>query len=421
MIKMMQFCSDLFRVNRSLMGEGNLATLVYIKGIVPELVISEVPTGYKAFDWEVPDQWEVSEAFIEDMKGNRLIDFADSNLHVVGYSTPIDEEMDFKKLMKHLFTHPELCDAIPYLTSYYQKTWGFCLSQNQLSKFDAKGTYRVVIKSKHFSGVLHSGEIFLEGKTKKEILLSTYICHPSMANNELSGPAVLTALSTWLSQIKDKHFSYRITYHSETLGALVYIKGKEEQLKENVIAAWNFTCMGGPDEISMLPTQYGNTLADKVTWKALKNLGLNPKIKNFLTRGSDERQFSSPRLGIPMVSIMKSPYGEYEEYHTSLDNLDFISEESMNEALKVMKQIIIVLEEEKYLRQTFIGEAHLNKYGLYEGIVGPTLKFKSRDVMNVMQYCDGTNTIFEISQHSQIEIELVKSILEILISKKLVE
>jgi aminopeptidase-like protein len=329
--------------------------------------------------------------------------------------------MDFKKLQMHLFTHPQLSDAIPYLTSYYQKTWGFCLSQNQLSKFDSKGTYKVVIKSKHFAGALHSGEIFLKGKTKKEILLSTYICHPSLANNELSGPAVLTALSAWLSKIKDRHYSYRITFHSETLGALAYITGQEQHLKENVIAAWNFTCMGGPDEISILPTQYGNSLADKVTWKALKSLGLNPKVKNFLTRGSDERQFSSPRLGIPMVSIMKSPYGEYKEYHTSLDNLDFISEESMTEALEVMKQIIVVLEEEKFPRQIFIGEAHLNKYGLYESLDGSTPEFKSRDIMNVMQYCDGTNSSFEISQHTKIDIELVESILKILISKNLVE
>ncbi len=408
-------------MNRSLLGEGNLKTLMYIKSIVPELVISKVPTGFKAFDWEVPDQWELYEAFIEDIHGNRLIDVKDSNLHVIGYSTPIDEVMEFSKLKNNLFTHSELSDAIPYLTSYYSRQWGFCLSKEQMSRFKDKQEYRVVINSKLFAGNLHSGEILLAGETSKEILLSTYICHPSMANNELSGPAVLTALSLWLSQIENRHFTYRITFHSETLGALVYVKNNEEKLKENVVASWNFTCMGGPDGITVLPTQFGNTLPDKVTWEALNRLGINPKVKSFLTRGSDERQFSSPRLGIPMVSIMKSPYGEYKEYHTSLDNLEFISEESLNETFEVMKQVVLVLETEKFPRQTFLGEAHLSKYGFYETLENFKLEYKSRDIMNVMQFCDGTNSAIEISQLTKLNVELVENILKILLREKIIE
>jgi len=421
MFNFMQFCKDMFPVNRSLLGEGNLKTLMYIKSIVPELVISKVPTGFKAFDWEVPDQWELYEAFIEDIHGNRLIDIKDSNLHVISYSTPIDEVMEFSELKNNLFTHSELSDAIPYLTSYYSRKWGFCLSKEQMSRFKENQEYRVVINSKLFPGNLHSGEIIFVGETNKEILLSTYICHPSMANNELSGPAVLTALSLWLSQIDNRHYTYRITFHSETLGALVYIKNNEEKLKANVVASWNFTCMGGPDAITVLPSQFGNTLPDKVTWSALKELGINPKVKSFLTRGSDERQFSSPRLGIPMVSIMKSAYAEYKEYHTSLDNLEFISEESLNETFNVMKQVVLVLEREKFPRQTFLGEAHLSRYGLYETFENFLPEYKSRDVMNVTQFCDGTNSAIEISKLTDLNVDLVEGILKILLREKIVE
>lgn len=421
MTSMMKFCEDLFRVDRSLMGKGNLETLLYIKEIVPALEISEVPSGFQAYDWTVPEEWRVVEAYIEDLQGNRLIDVKNSNLHVIGYSYSIDQVMEFSDLKNNLYTHKDNDEAIPYLTSYYVKQWGFCLSERQLSQFDTKGIYRVVLKSEHFPGTLHSGEIVLPGETKKEILLSSYICHPSMANNELSGPAVLTALSLWLSNIEKRHFTYRITFHSETLGALVYIKNNEKKLKENVIAGWNFTCMGGPEEITVLPTQYGKSLPDRVTLKALENLGISPKMKNFLHRGSDERQFSSPRLAIPMVSVMKSPYGEYKEYHTSLDDLNFVTEESLNQSLKVMKEVISILESDKYFRQTFIGEAHLSKYDLYESLGISKSEFNSRDILNVMQYCDGTNNLSDISHHTKLHSDLIDRILDLLIEKNIVE
>jgi aminopeptidase-like protein len=403
------------------MGEGNLETLLYIKGIVPELEISEVPTGFQAYDWVVPKEWRVVEAYIEDLDGTRLIDVKNSNLHVIGYSISINQVMEFSELKKNLFTHKGNDEAIPYLTSYYVKQWGFCLSERQLLQFNTKGVYRVVLKSEHFPGTLHSGEIVLPGETRKEILLSSYICHPSMANNELSGPAVLTALSLWLSNKEKRHFTYRITFHSETLGALVYIKNNEKNLKENVIAGWNFTCMGGPDEFTVLPTQYGNSLPDRVTLKALKNFGVNPNMKDFLDRGSDERQFSSPRLAIPMVSVMKSPYGEYSEYHTSLDDLNFISDESLNQSLKVMKEIVSILESEKYFRQTFIGEAHLSKYDLYESLGISKSEFNSRDVLNVIQYCDGTNNFSDICHYIKLHPDLVNRILNLLMEKNIIE
>lgn len=418
---MMQFCQDLFPINRSLLGEGNLITLKYIAGILPSMRIASFPTGFSAYDWVVPEEWEVLDAYISDMEGNHIIDFSTNNLHVVGYSIAVDEVIHFKELKNYLFVHEKSRDAIPYLTTYYNRTWGFCLSKNQLEQFDEESQYHVVINSRHFSGELFSGEVYLPGESKKEILFSTYICHPSMANNELSGPAVLTSLTTWLMALENRHFSYRISFHSETLGALCFIKANQELLRDNVIAAWNFTCMGGPDSITVLPSQYANSTSDKVTKMALKKLGIKPKFKDFLTRGSDERQFSSPRLGIPMVSIMKSPYGEYDEYHTSLDNMKFISEASMTESLYVMKEIVLTLEREKFMRQSFIGEAQLNKYGLYPKLTESHHEFSSRDFLNVMQFCDGKNTVNDIARLTRLSIDDVHELMAVLSENNLIE
>ena len=421
MISMYRFCEDLFPFNRSLMGNGNLATLEYIKRILPNLSIHSLPTGFRAYDWEVPDEWELEDAYVEDLSGKRLIDVSKSNLHVVGYSISINEIMNFATLRDHLFTHEAIPHAIPYLTTYYNRTWGFCLSKNQLEQFNEKDEYRVVINSRHYPGYLHSGELILKGSTTKEILLSTYICHPSLGNNELSGPAVLTALTSWISNLEDRHFTYRITFHSETLGALCFLKTYESEIKENVLAAWNFTCMGGPGDVTMLPSQYRNTLGDKVTLEALKKLRIEPKMKSFLSRGSDERQFSSPRIRIPMISIMKSAYGEYAEYHSSDDDLTYISEESMSQSLNIMKEVIRHLEKDKYYRQTFIGEPHLNKYGLYPTLLDMRKNLNSRDILNVIQFCDGTNNIREISDQIGVQVEDVERIIDILIAENIIE
>jgi len=420
-LDMMTFCEELFPINRSLLGEGNRKTLTYIASILPELKVVEYPSGYKAYDWTVPYEWKIDEAYISDLQGKRLIDFSENNLHVVGYSTPINEVIPFKKLKSNLFTHDFLEDAIPYLTTYYNPTWGFCLTKNQLKLFNNDEDYHVVIKSKLEPGSLLSGEIYLPGESKKEILLTTYICHPSMANNELSGPAVLTALTQWIAQKKNRHFSYRISFHSETIGALCYIQNHEIALKENVVGAWNFTCMGGPGPITMLPSQYGASMPDKVTKISLAKLNHTPKIKDFLSRGSDERQFSSPRLKIPMVSVMKSAYGEYDEYHTSLDNLTFISLKSLNESLSIMKEIISTLEEGKYFRQTFIGEAHMNKYGLYPTLEKPYTEINAREVMNIVQFCDGTNSIGDIAKILGIAKDNVDHAIGVLLENRIIE
>jgi aminopeptidase-like protein len=420
MENMMKLCTDLFPLNRSLTGKGNVQTLKYLANYLPNLVIHEFPSGFEAFDWVVPDEWSIDEAFIAELDGTKVIDFKENNLHVVGYSVPVDEIMTFTELTKHIYVHDKLEDAIPYITSYYERRFGFCLSKKQLKALHPDKKYHVVINSRHYPGSLQTGELLIEGSSQKEILLSTYICHPSMANNEISGPVVLTALVDWIYQLPNRYFTYRITFHPETLGALCFIKLRESELRNNVIAAWNFTCMGGPENFTFLPSPYGNSVADKISERVLLESEEQFHVKAYSTRGSDERQFCSPNIGLSMVSIMRSPYGEYKYYHTSKDNLDFISEENLQKSLKIMRKIIEKMEQSKYYKSNLKGEPFLHKYGLYETLNKRQGNFKSRDILNVIQFCDAKNDLDEIADRAGISRDETSKILKLLLNLKLI-
>ena len=248
---MYKWCVDLFPINRSIMGDGVRNTLSYIKKEFPDLEIKKIKTGTKIFDWEVPNEWNVKEAYIEDLKGNRIIDFKKNNLHLMSYSVPIDKWMNLNELNKHLYSIEEQPDAIPYVTSYYKKNWGFCISHNQRKKL--KNTnFHVVIKSSLNPGYLNYGEILIKGKTTNEILLSTYICHPSMANNEVSGPVVTLALTKFINKIKSRNFSYRIIFIPETIGALAYLSYNHKKMKKNIKAGFILTCVGDNNNFSFM-------------------------------------------------------------------------------------------------------------------------------------------------------------------------
>ena len=414
---MFGWARDLFPFNRSLSGQGVRDTLLYIKRIIPSLNIRSVSSGTRAFDWVVPNEWEITDAYLSDLNGNKIISFQENNLHVVGYSEPVNKIISREELEQHLYSLPEQPTAIPYVTSYYKKTWGFCISHNQRSTLGS-GPFKVVIVSKLFSGNLHYGELYIKGKSKQEVLLSTNICHPSLANNEISGPVILTALAKILSSTRNTEFSYRILFLPETIGSIYYISRNIRSMKKNIIAGWTLTCMGDDNEFSFVPSRSENSLANRVSKLALSNQG-NVKMYSWLDRGSDERQYCAPGVDLPVASIMRSKYGEYAEYHTSLDNLEFISREGLVGSLKMMQNVISIVESNSVYKPTIKCEPQLSKRGLYPALSIKNKKSQVLDLknqMNVLSYVDGKIDLIEIVEKSKVHWEEV-----ILIVKNLEE
>ena len=389
----------LYDIPRSLTGDGVRKTLNIIKNdFLPELIIHEVPSGSKVGDWIIPDEWNVTSAFIEDLKENKIINFEENNLHLVGYSEPIDKIIDLEELNKNLFSLEEMPNAIPYVTSYYKKSWGFCLSHNQRLKLkDEK--YHVLIDSSLKKGNLTYEDLVIEGKIKDEIFISTYICHPSMANNELSGPALSVELAKWISK-RDNRYTYRFSFTPETIGSITYIH-KNEKALSRIYAAFNLTCVGDNKSFSFLPSRTGETITDKIARHCIKNQKNSYTEYSFIKdRGSDERQYCSPGVDLPMVSIMKSKYEEYPEYHTSLDDLNFISKEGLEDSFNIHTECIEILEENFIYKSKIKGEPFLSKRGKNYQIVGGKKNIKSLDAKKILDLiicCDGTKDIVDIA------------------------
>jgi len=416
---MYSWCENLFPLNRSLSGEGNKATLDYLKEVIPELRVLELPTSEEYFDWTSPDEWIVRDAFIENMQGVRVIDWTNNNLHLVGYSTPVDAIIDKESLLRKIHVHDAHEKAIPYRTSYYARDWGFCVSTEQKNLIQEE-KYRVVIDSQLLKGKILSGEVVYPGTSGHEILLSSYICHPSMANNELSGPVVLTALLLKIRQMKNRYYTYRVSFHPETIGAISYVQRYKLDGPSSIIAAWVFTCMGGPADFSLMPSKYPNSLPERITIEALKALNSRFKVEDFLQRGSDERQFTSPHVEIPTVSLMRSMYGKYPEYHTSLDDLSFITPSSLESSLAVMTKVIEILETKPVYKARLACEPFLMKHQLEKGISHEGTEITFRDILNVHMYCDGTNSIEDLAALCKLTIGDVQIICNSLLERKLI-
>ncbi|OED64531.1 aminopeptidase [Vibrio splendidus ZS-139] len=394
----------LWKINRSLTGEGVRETLSIISQELPSLETKSYDSGSKVFDWTIPDEWEIKEAYIIDPLGNKICDFYVNNLHLVGYSTPINQKMSLTELQNHLYSLPDQPDAIPYITSYYKERWGFCISHNARENL-IDGEYHVVIDSRHFKGVLNYGELLIKGQSEKEVFISTYICHPSMANNELSGPTVVTYLAKWLLEQEKLKYSYRIVFIPETIGSISYLSQHYKFLKENVYAGFNVTCVGDNRAYSYLPSRAGDTISDDIAKHVLKWKAPDYISYTWNDRGSDERQYCAPGIDLPIATMMRTKYGEYPEYHTSLDDLKtVVTPEGLQGGYDSLKYALEALEMNVTPKVKILCEPQLGKRGLY-----PTLSTKGADVqvrlmMNFISYCDGDNSLLDIADKVNVPI-----------------
>jgi aminopeptidase-like protein len=394
---MYDWACDLFPICRSLTGPGVRLTLDYLGELLPGLRRHDIASGSRAFDWTVPDEWTIRDAYIADESGRRLVDFQMCNLHVVGYSEPVDAWLSREELEPHLHSLPEMPDAIPYVTSYYARRWGFCLSDRQRRQL-GPGRYHAKIDATLAPGRLDYADLVLPGDSTQEVLFSTYVCHPSMANNELSGPVVTTALARWLAGLPRRRYSYRFVFVPETLGSIVYLSRNLAQMKERTVAGFVVNCCGDRGPFSYLPTPRADTLADRVALHVLERSAPGFVRHSYRERGSDERQYCSAGAGLPVGSIMRSKYACYPEYHTSLDDLSLISQEELERTFAIYREVVTTLENNRIWRVTQPCEPQLGRHGLYPTTGGRIVPPEVVVLRDVLAYADGTEDILAIAE-----------------------
>lgn len=413
----------LWPITRSLTGNGNRETLAILSELV-DIKVKEVPSGTQCFDWNVPPEWNIKEAWIKDSKGNIIIDFSVNNLHILGYSEPFQGELGYEELRPHLYTLNEQPDLIPYLTSYYQRRWGFCLSHNQLLALDKNETFTVFIDSTlNNNGSMTIGEAVIKGRSEKEILFSTYICHPSLANNELSGPLVSAFIYKKLKNLKNLKYTYRFVFVPETIGAIHSLTVNGEHWKKNLQAGFVLTCIGDDGKFTYKKSRIGNALPDRAVELILKQTEVEYNIFDFFPTGSDDRQYCSPGFNLPVGTLMRTMYGEYAEYHTSADNKDFISFEAMEKSvLKYLEVIEVIEKNEKYINTIQYCEPQLGKRGLYPTLGSEKEKeFFVVATMWILNLADGEHDLIAISERSKIPIQKLMPVIDRLIENGLLK
>ena len=398
--EMYDLAKRIFPICRSITGEGVRETLRELEKYVAsdgiKFNIHEVPSGTKVFDWTVPKEWRIREAYVENRKGERIIDMKENNLHVMGYSVPVDQWVSLDELKKVVYTQPDQPSVIPYVTSYYKERYGFCMSEEQLSSLP-DGDYHIYIDSELVEGSLTYAEVIIPGTVDEELMMTSYTCHPSMANNECSGPIVLAALMRYVKNMKNRRYTYRFVLNPETIGSITYLSRNLDDLKKHLVAGIVLSCVGDDRDYSIIESRYADTLADK----SLRCILLSKKrftTYSFLRRGSDERQYNAPGIELPVVGFSRTKYGEYPEYHTSADDLGLISPSGLQGAYETLVQWIECMENNKYYKMNVLGEPQLGKRGLYPTISQKGSSSVIKTMMDLITYSDGKNDLFDISR-----------------------
>jgi len=416
------YLKRLFPLARSITGEPNRETLRVLQELVP-LSIGEVPSGTAVYDWVIPQEWKINDAWIENTEGHRLVDFVNCNLHVVSYSEPIDQWMTWDSLSPHVHRHPELTSAIPYRTTYYQRNWGFCVSAAQFEALSmADGNLHVVINSEFRSGSLSYGEYLLPGRSPQEILISSYICHPSMANDSLSGVLLSAFLARELARRESRKWSYRFVFVPETIGAIAY-SALNEAAMSRIDIGLVATTVGGPGKLGYKQSWDSAHPINRHIQAVLNELGNDYVTYPFDVHGSDERQYSTQGFRINCATICKDRYYEYPEYHTSLDNLNLVTGRQIAEAFNAYKRLVERLEARQiYQNRIRHGEVMLSRHELYPASGGaqrPDLGGRSELdlILWLLFYCDGRLALDDIALMLDVPMASVESIVSKLASK----
>ena len=414
---MHEFMRDVFPICRSITGNGVRATLQRIAGHIPCRLV-EVPTGTKVYDWTVPREWNISDAYIKNTRGERVVDFRQSNLHVLGYSQPFKGRVSLEELRKHLYTLPDHPDRVPYRTSYYNEDWGFCLSHNQYLELK-DDWYDVGIDSSLEEGHLTYGECVLEGESEREILISTHICHPSLCNDNLSGVSLALYLAKQLSQSKTR-YTYRFLFLPATIGPITWLATNESTVSKiaHGLVAANLGDSGG---FTYKRSRIGYAEIDMAVSNALSHSDSDYRIIDFSPYGYDERQYCSPGFNLPVGCLMRTPHGEYDEYHTSADNLEFVKPAQLSESFALYLRVLYILEKNRvYVNQNPHCEPQLGKRGLYESIGADShRKTKQLAMLWVLNLSDGNHSLLDISNRSELPFPLIEEAANILRDHKL--
>lgn len=426
MENMYEFAKELFPICRSIAGPGTKKTLELLRDRINQIdghksKIFNVESGKQVFDWTIPNEWHIKSAKLIDPNGKIVVDFNNHNLHIMSHSVPIDTKISYDDLQDHLYSLPDQLDAIPYVTSYYEDNWGFCMKHSDRLKLK-KGIYHAKIDSELKQGHLSYLELLIPGQLDEEIFFSTYVCHPSMANNELSGPVVVSELCKWLKQRKNR-YSYRIVFIPETIGSITYIHKNLDDLKFKTYAGVNVTCVGDEGPFSLIHSRKENTISDRMMKNILSQHGQNFKEYSYqLGRGSDERQYCSPGVDLPIVTFTRSRFGTYPQYHTSLDDMTFISQKGLEDSLEVLKLFVECIENNRYFYVRDPCEPNLGKRGLYPTVSTKRTREQVKDIKNVLAHMNywrdpttkDKNDLLDISEKTKISIQKV-----ILISEQL--